>query len=195
MRAVAPRVADWVERMLKGEPPAGRILPDDALPATLERLLARLFRELGAVIESTIERLASFEPNSPEAALPRAIGRHRFEIGGVAGERAIVPFDVWRWQRAHDHYGALASADRARTDALLERTGGRAALQRPIPRRVERRSNRLFLAPRCPAAPAAHRTIRPRAGASSCASRRCSRATTPTRIPIPTLAGIRKRRC
>jgi glutathione S-transferase len=144
MREVAPRVAAWVERTQAGEPAAASFPSGDALPATLEPLLARMFREFGPVLASTVDRLAALPPEASESPLPRAIGRHRFELGGAVGERAIYPFNVWRFQRAHDHYRTLAGAERSSADALLERTGGLALLQRPIPRRLERRHNRLF---------------------------------------------------
>jgi glutathione S-transferase len=145
MRAIAPHVSAWVERLLKTAESAGSFLPEDAVPATLEPLLARMFAEFGPVLASTMNALARFVPEPPDSALPRALGTHRFRLRGVTGERAIYPFNIWRWQRAHDHYHALEGADRARADALLDRTGGRELLQSPIPRRLERRHNRLFL--------------------------------------------------
>lgn len=144
MKTAAPRVADWVGRMQRGEQTSQSFPQGDEIPTTLEPLLARMFREFGPVLASTIERLGSFEPETPDAPLPRAIGRHRFELGGATGERAIYPFNAWRWQRAYDHYHGLAGADRSRADALLERTGGRALLQLPLRRRLERRDNLLF---------------------------------------------------
>ncbi len=144
MRTTAPRVADWVERMQRGDAAPGDFPADDALPATIEPLLARMFREFGPVLAGTIERLRTFEAVAPDAPLPRAIGRPRFELGDVGGQRAIYPFNVWRWQRAYDHYHALDGAERARADALLERTGGRTLIQVPLRPRLERRNNLLF---------------------------------------------------
>jgi glutathione S-transferase len=147
MREVASRVSSWVERMLTPTGPAESFLPSDAVPRTLEPLLARMFIEFGPVLASTMRAIERFDPESPDSPLPRALGTHQFQLRGAVGERAIYPFNVWRWQRAHDHYHALEEIDRSRADALLERIGGRELLQTPIARRLERRNNRLFLAP------------------------------------------------
>lgn len=146
MHALAPRVANWVERMRTPEPPRADFLADDALPATLEPLLARMFRELGPVLASTIERLAAFPGAAPGSELPRAIGRHAFSIDGASGERAVYPFNVWRWQRAHDWYQRLDGEARTRADALLRRVGGHELAQRPLVRRLARVDNRLRFA-------------------------------------------------
>jgi glutathione S-transferase len=146
MREVAMRVADWVERLCEPALHVGSFKEHDVVPDTLHPVLARMFHEIGPVLVSTIARLASLDLG-PGAQLPRAIGRHRFAIEGVTGERAIFPFNVWRYQRAYDHYRALEGSDRARADSLLDATGGRALLETPIPRRIARRENQMFLAP------------------------------------------------
>jgi hypothetical protein len=68
------------------------------------------------------------------------------EISGRIAQRAIYPFNVWRWQRPHDHYDALAPGDRACADLLLARVGGLVAIRTPIPCRVQRKDNQLFVA-------------------------------------------------
>lgn len=146
MRALAPRVADWVERMGAPTSTTSRFLPDDAVPATLEPLLARMFREFGPVLASTIARLEAYAHDTSQGPLPRAIGRHAFEVAGARGERAVYPFNVWRWQRAYDQHRALDAAARSRADALLERVGGRELVQTPLTRRLARVDNRLVFA-------------------------------------------------
>jgi glutathione S-transferase len=144
MRELAPRVVEWVERLQSPVPLAGDFLPDGSVPPTLEPLLTRLFSEFGPVLSSTIEKLttSTFEPNSP---LPRSIGTHEFRLADATATRAIFPFNVWRWQPAHDQYQALLHSDaRESARALLERVGGRALIEMPLPRRMNRRDNRLW---------------------------------------------------
>jgi glutathione S-transferase len=146
MREVAPRVSAWVERMLAPVPRSGEFRPNDAVQPTLQPLVARMVREFGPVLERTIARLAEVAKDLAGEPLPRAIGRHRFEIDGAAGERAIYPFNVWRWQRAHDFYRSLSVELRARLAPELESTGARALLEQPLLPRLARRDNRLFFA-------------------------------------------------
>jgi glutathione S-transferase len=145
MHQVAPRVVEWIERLRSPAPLAGEFLPDDAVPATVEPLLARMFTEFGPVLVSTIEQLmnARFEPDAP---LPRAIGTHTFRLGQGSGSRAIFPFNVWRWQQAYDQYRALQGETRERACALLDRVGGRALFDTSLPRRLVRRDNHLWFA-------------------------------------------------
>lgn len=145
MQAVAPRVADWVERMREPALAAAADRVDPSVPATLLPLLARIFRELGPVLARTIERLATFEI-APGEALPRSIGMHEFRLGSAVGQRAIYPFNVWRLQRAQDCYGALDSESRARADALLEQVNGLELVRAALARRLVRTNNRLMFA-------------------------------------------------
>jgi glutathione S-transferase len=147
MKELAPRVAGWVERMLEPQPGSGEFLPDDALPPTLEPLLARMFEEFGPVLASTIARLGSYELPSDVRVLPRAIGHHAFQLQSTRGDRAIYPFDIWRWQRPYDQYHGLSEPARARADTLIERIGGRALFDTPLARRLMRADNQLLFAP------------------------------------------------
>ena len=138
MQQVAPRVVEWIERMRDPAPAESA----HACPATLEPVLRRLFRELGPVLASTIAQLAD-TPLTAAGVLPRSIGRHTFQLEGVSGERAIYPFNVYRFQRAQELYAGLDSAGRERADALLERVGGLSLMATPMPRRLTRVNNRL----------------------------------------------------
>jgi glutathione S-transferase len=144
MKAHAPRVADWVERMRKPTPRAGELVAEDAVPDTLLPLLERMFREQGPVLASTLRALASFVLEPPEAPLPRKLGTHTFRIGDAVGERAISSFNLWRWQRADDEYQAFSDELRACADAILERVGGIELAHTRIETRLERKQNRLF---------------------------------------------------
>jgi glutathione S-transferase len=143
MREVAPEVAAWVERMTTPLDTKGRFVDGDAVPATLEPLLARMFEEQGPVLAGTTARLAA-RVQPPEEPLPRTLGMHEFALGDVREQRSVYPFNVWRFQRAHEHYHALAPADRQHADALLARTGGAALLAPPLGCRLARVDNRLY---------------------------------------------------
>lgn len=145
MRTHAPHVARWVERMCKPEPRSGAFLGDEVVPDTLEPVLARMFRELGPVLASTQRALARFVPEQAEAPLPRVIGKHTFSLGASQGERAIYPFNLWRWQRACDAYRALPDEARLHADAVLQKLGGASWMPLSPTPRLARRNNRLYL--------------------------------------------------
>lgn len=145
MRERAPEVAAWVARMTAPEPRTGAFVAEDAVPATLEPLLTRMFQEQGPVLAATLERLAALAREGHEGPLPRTLGKQAFQIGDARGERQIYPFNVWRWQRAYRAYHALDSAARARADALLSRVGGLALLHTPVTP-LRRDNNQLYLA-------------------------------------------------
>jgi glutathione S-transferase len=146
MKEHAPRVADWVERMRAPEPRSGEFLDGDAVPNTLLPLLARMFLEFGPVVASTMQRLASFVLEPPDAPLPRSLGTHAFRLGHVMGERSISPFNLWRWQRAYDEYSALEREAHERAGALLDAVSGRELMQMPVVPRLARKQNRLYIA-------------------------------------------------
>jgi glutathione S-transferase len=147
MRERAPRVAEWVTRMRDGKPAPGDFVAEDAIPETLHPLLARLFRELAPVLESTAQALEAVDLKRAEAPLPRALGTHSFRLGEVTSERAIYPANLWRWQRAADHYQAFDPAARARADALLGHTSPSDPtwIKQPLRRRLARKNNRLYI--------------------------------------------------
>lgn len=148
MKRDAPRVAAWVERMSEPSGQAGDFLPADEVPETLLPLLARMFREQVPVLQQTAEQIRLWADSDPSRSeLPRTLGKHAFTLEGVVEQRAIYPYSVWMWQRPHELYQGLDAASRAGLAPLLTALpGAQAALAGPIPRRVVRRANKLFLA-------------------------------------------------
>ena len=151
MRRIAPRVADWVERM-NGADPADfgwdedprRFADDDEVPASLDPIFRRLFREHWPVVEATVAGVDSWVREHPnKRPISRFVGEHAFEIEGARASRWIQSFTQWMAQRSLDAYAALDEGARARADAWLERVGGREAMQLELPTRVERENNRL----------------------------------------------------
>ncbi len=144
LHEVAPRVHDWVERMVQPVPRQGDFLAGDEVPVTLAPLLARMFREQVPVLLDEMRELATWSAVNPEGPLPRSIGAIRFELEGVAGTRSATPYPQWMWQRCVDFYRSVERGRRAALDAWLRSIPGAAdAVATPIPVRVQRCQNRL----------------------------------------------------
>jgi len=134
MRANAPHVAQWVERMhfkqgtlslaarqptrfhLLADMPAGpagtncteNFLPNDAVPATLFPILQQMFDDHLPVFLDTLTNLKRWrQDQSTKRLLPRSIGVHTFRIRGVEGKRMIFPYLVWMFQRPIDCFQCL----------------------------------------------------------------------------------------
>lgn len=126
MKRVAPKVAGWVERMQagggKGE---GALIGDDAIPETLEPILARQMREQLPALMQTVplfERWA--KDNWTDTRLPRTLGDVEIDIEGHTGPAKARSFPLWRLQAALDVYAGMDEQTRARADALLDEIGG-----------------------------------------------------------------------
>ncbi|WP_222873656.1 hypothetical protein [Hankyongella ginsenosidimutans] len=91
MYTVAPRVADWVERM--NFPPAtfGDLAADDIVPEGVVAMLALLWRDYAGVVAGTLDANAAWIAAHPGEELPRAIGQQPFTIGQATGTRMIFP--------------------------------------------------------------------------------------------------------
>lgn len=108
MRRTAPRVAEWVDRCnqrtsygcTKGaDPDSAELIDGDVVPATLWPLLAMWHREHAPVLVNTVRLTAEAIGGRDGIEVPRAVGLHDFEVGGVRGRRAAFSFDVWKLQR------------------------------------------------------------------------------------------------
>lgn len=143
MRARAPSVVAWVERMFETKPAVGDWLADDAVPETLLPLLRRQFKEQFPVLQETSSAVAAWVQAHPGERMPRRVGEHRFRIGDAEGIRALMPYPQWMLQRVLDDYHRLAPTERSSVDALLQQCDGLEAMQMQIPQRLERRQNRL----------------------------------------------------
>lgn len=148
MKAQAPHVARWVERMI--DPPqarGGAFLAGDEVPRTLVPVLARMMREYLPVLEKTAHAFAAWAADKPPGTeIPRALGTHAFTLEGTAGERAIFTFDLWMLQRPLDYLRGLGGADRAAAATLLAACGGEALENFPAYPRIARENFKLVLA-------------------------------------------------
>ncbi|WP_422025738.1 glutathione S-transferase family protein [Pyruvatibacter mobilis] len=148
MKATAPRVARWVERMVTPPTPrGGDFLPDDAVPDTLIPLLACFAVEYLPVLEKTVSAFNAWsQDQAPGTEIPRALGMHEFTLGGVTAERAIFTFDLWMLQRPLDFYRGLEGDAKAAADRLLARAGLGGIVALPDYPRITRKNFKTVLA-------------------------------------------------
>lgn len=151
MKAIAPNVARWVERMMKPPyPKGGEFLARDEVPETVIPVLARMMREMMPVLVSTAHHLQKWAEGNPDAKagaeVPRAIGTHVFSLGDAKENRAIFPFDLWMLQRPLDLIAGLEEDDKLRAADLLRQAGGETLMEFPAFPRLTRRNFKLALA-------------------------------------------------
>jgi len=140
MRACAPHVVNWVERMQHPPlPRSGDFLADDAIPPTLLPVLRRMMREQLPVLADTTDLLRKWlEENPTQRRVPRALGKLTFDLEGIEGGRVASSYSLWMLQRARDAYRALDTADRERVDQLLAAVQGDAFRNFADPPRLKR---------------------------------------------------------
>jgi len=147
MKRLAPRVADWVERTHAGERGTGDLMAEDAIPATLEPILARQMREQ---FPALVETARLFEAWAGEAAagafLPRGLGEIWIDIENTRGPAQARTFPLYRLQAVTDAYDAMDEGAKARADLLLERVLGAPLKTFRLPKRLVRTNSRLALA-------------------------------------------------
>ena len=151
MKRLSPRVAKWVERMMKPpQPRGGAFLADDEFPETLIPVLERMMCEFLPVLLSTAAALNAYVEAHPDLIagkepLPRALGQHDFTLEGVRDLRAIFPFDLWMLQRPLDFFQSLPEEQRESAHSLLKRLGGERLADFPSFPRLTRRQFQLVL--------------------------------------------------
>ncbi|WP_421862287.1 glutathione S-transferase family protein [Parvibaculum sp.] len=151
MKALAPHVVKWVQRMSKPpHPKGGEFLGHDEVPDTLTPVLARIMREYLPVLLKTADALKAHVEAHPELIagkepLPRALGTHEFTLEGTTGSRAIFPFDLWMLQRPLDFLAALREEQREAVISMLEEAGGEPLADFPPYPRLTRRQFRLVV--------------------------------------------------
>jgi glutathione S-transferase len=138
MKRLAPKVAEWVERMVDVQQPlSGEFLPDDEVPRTLIPVLERMMAEQMPFLQKTADIFAAWARANPETEIPRAVGMTDFTVEGVTGQRIAPPFSLWMLQRPLDYYRALEEADKAVVDEFLSTIDGAVAfrdftMERPL---------------------------------------------------------------
>lgn len=164
MRTTAPNVARWTERMNDAEipdsdyaDPGGSYPTDDAIPETLEAVLAAVFAhwspgllEDAAQFDRWLAGLADPAPGTlvsqgGERQVHPNVGAIAYPWRGVTMRRASHPHSLWHFARAQAAAAALEGEAKARLDALLERTGGSAMMALTTARPITRENNVLVL--------------------------------------------------
>ncbi len=147
MERLAPRVADWVRRMVKLEAPlSGEFLANDEVPETLMPILKRMMAEHLPFLAETAQLFGEWHAQNPDAEIPRGVGMASFTIEGVGGEGAARTFSLWMLQRALDYLGSLGGDDRAACDNLLREVGGEALIDFTMPVRLAYENHSLTVA-------------------------------------------------
>jgi len=145
MQQRAPHVYAWVERMNNPRPLSGDFLADDTVPDSLLPILATLCKDqLPDVLDAIAHNSAWLDAN-PGGSIPRFLGMHPFASGTAVGERFISSYSQWLFQRPWWHYQSLGREGKIAADRLLDRVGGRAALNADIRRWVTRKTGQLEL--------------------------------------------------
>ena len=96
MKKIAPAVCGWVERMNSESVAVGDFVENDEIPPTLFPILRRMAKEHIPVLLDTDKKLTDWRAqNSDASEVERFIGEHEFEVEGVTGERAVLPYALW----------------------------------------------------------------------------------------------------
>lgn len=144
MERLAPRVAQWVRRMVEVEAPqSGSFLPDDEVPATLLPVLRRMMTEQMPYLQQVARMLGEWTRANEGDAPPRGLGMADFTIEGVTSQRMAFPFSLWMLQRALDHLASLSGEERSACEELLHEAGGEALLAFDLPVRLTFDNHRL----------------------------------------------------
>jgi glutathione S-transferase len=134
MKRLAPKVAQWVERVVNVEQPlSGEFLPDDEIPETLLPLLERMMSEQMPFLQTTANMTKVWADADTGEDIPRAVGMAPFEIEGVSGQRIAPPFSLWMFQRPLDYYRNLDGAAKESVDQLISTISGARAFSDFVP--------------------------------------------------------------
>ena len=164
MKKRAPNVARWVERMQLPNTPDGEYaphdadwLPDDAIPTTLEPLLALVFKDWGPLLGADIasyQQWLDMHPQMQSGDLINANDKHMvhptlgmvsYAWRGVQVHRASAVHGLWLFQTAQDTALAMSFDAGQNLAGLLRRTGGQEVMALCLPRAMERRNNLLVI--------------------------------------------------
>lgn len=161
MKNRAPNVFRWTERMnLAGigdvEFPdrAEAWLPDDALPATLEPVLALLFKDWGTLLAADAGAFNAWSQGLPagtpthiaqERKIHPTVGMVEYQWRGCKIQRASAPHGLWLFAKAQAAANGLSGAAQQRVAELLKRTGGEPVMALQLARQMKRENYNLVL--------------------------------------------------
>jgi hypothetical protein len=164
MKKRAPNVARWVERMQLPNMPDGEYttdvadwLSEDAIPMTLEPLLALIFKDWGPQLVADLsiyQRWINAHPDKQTGDLINVndsrlvhptLGMVSYEWRGIRVQRASAVHGLWLFQLTQNVVHAMSSEASQRFAALLKRTGGHAVMDLTFPLPMARLNNVLVL--------------------------------------------------
>lgn len=153
VKAHAPRVGRWVERMATSEPYAHEydaetdMISDNEVPETLKSMMRHVADEWLSEIVAHYEHANQWLAERPDLVAgtngkdnpaSRHIGETTFEWRGTRITTGVQPYRFWLLQRLHDDLAAAEPSDQARVRQLFRDTGVEALLDLRTIRRVER---------------------------------------------------------
>lgn len=148
LRATAPRVCHWIERMNHPDPRSfGDWLPGDGVPDGMRPMVELMGRDAVPFVLDCARAFEAWAEASPMRGgfLPRIVGMHPTRLRGIAFERITTPYTMWMVQRVTDAYRALPAPERAAVDTAFAGTGVEALLAFEPRWRVRRDPCRLVL--------------------------------------------------
>lgn len=163
MKTRTPLVYRWTEwahtPAFEGQPPEHadapeEFLADDAIASTMEEMLKVVGQDLTPEIIALMQVYNEWAKagdvdtttGAPVPSMPNGsaiVGFHTFNLRGVEMTRITRIDMLWKWLRPLGHYLSLEGEDKAKADALLERTGLKAAFE-ALPARWVTRPGFLF---------------------------------------------------
>ncbi len=164
MKKRAPNVARWVERMQLPNTPDGEFptydaewLADDAIPATLEPLLALIFKDWGPQLHADLASYAQWLTLHPDKQVGDLInindsrmvhptlGMVNYVWRGVEVQRASAVHGLWLLQKAQGAARGMSFEAEKKLSELFKRTLGQEVMNLSLPRAIDRRNNVLVL--------------------------------------------------
>jgi glutathione S-transferase len=157
MKTRAPNVFRWTERMNLPDLFDGEFAemdacypPGDAIPKTVEPVLAHIFKDWGPELLANAEQYNAWIAASPspkpgdlvsaqhERRLHPSLGEISFPLRGRTVRAAGAPQALWHVDKALTRARALTGAAKAQFEALIQRTGGERVMAITLARPLKR---------------------------------------------------------
>ncbi len=155
MKSRAPNVFRWTERMNLPDIFDGEFAdaepgypPDDAIPQTIEPLLALVFKDWGPELLVNAQKyeawvaahplLKAGDPLSSDRLLHPSLGEISFSLRGRDIRCASTPQSLWHFDKVLRQARALAGEARASFHSLIQRTGGERVMEITLARPLRR---------------------------------------------------------
>jgi glutathione S-transferase len=147
LRARAPRVVDWIERLGAGARDAQGIA--DAVPESLIEIVRHLLRDYVPILCVAMPRLQAWLAANPDVVeMPRYCGEHDVVLGrGTKHEvqvtRAVFSYEQWMLQRVRDVAASVPAATRSQVVSMSRRCDAGPLFELHLATRVRRHAFKL----------------------------------------------------